>query len=327
MVTNALGPAGGLTANDGETGHGLYLLTDTMQHIGESGQVRMTLTLEDATGYVTGVAWPEARALIACPAALPAAVAVHATVQHYNDRPQLKVHSLCAVSTAEIACASTLLPLHHVPEKALPALDRLAKLEQELPTPLDGFLREVLLDPNITLNFLTCRASVAHHHANTGGLLVHSTEMLDAVCDRAKQALPDDKWAPHLAQLGYLFHDLGKLRTVGTTCRPRYALAVRHEQLTIELLTPHLRWLELRNPELAAGLRYVFGYMAIPAPTRRPAEYEIARIVEVHDEMSAASFSQRDLRHLLHDHWVAEHHARTQPARQPSRVQSLVQHA
>lgn len=323
MVTNALGPAGGLTAHDGETGHGLYLLTDTMQHIGESGQARMTLTLEDATGYMTGVVWPEARAFVACPAALPAAVVVHATVQHYNDRPQLKVHSLCAVSTAEIASATALLPRGHCPQNAWPAFDRLAQLEQELPKPLDGFLREVLLDPGITLNFLTCRASVAHHHACVGGLLVHSTEMLDAVRDRAKQALPDDEWAPHLAQLGYLFHDLGKLRTVGTTCRPQYALAVRHEQLTIELLAPHLRWLELRNAELAAGLRYVFGYLAAPAPARRPAEYEIARIVEVHDEMSAAGFGRRDLRHLLHDHWVAEHHARTQPARPANRFQPL----
>ncbi|MGC8473939.1 MAG: TatD family hydrolase, partial [Candidatus Dormibacteria bacterium] len=52
--------------------------------------------------------------------------------------------------------------------------------------PLSGFLRSVLLDPAIGLPFLRCRASVSHHHADVGGLLMHSTEMLDLAAEAGK---------------------------------------------------------------------------------------------------------------------------------------------
>lgn len=300
MATVQLGPAGALTAKDGDCGQGLYLLTGALEHIGPSGQARLTLTLEDATGRITGIVWPETRASVACPVALPAPVAVHATLRHYEGRPRLKIQSLTGIAIGEVASATALLPRQRCPEDALPALARLAQLEQALAPPLDGFLREVLLDPQITLPFLTCRASVAHHHAYEGGLLVHSTEMLDLACDLTHRILPDDPWSPFLAQLGYLLHDLGKLRSVGAVRRPQYALIVPHEQLTIELLAQHLRWLELRNLDLAMALRYVFAYLATPAKARRPAEYVVAEIVATLDQMSAARANRRDLEHLLH---------------------------
>lgn len=326
MVDHALGPAGTLASQDGDCGSGVYLLTGARESVGPSEQSCRQLTLEDATGRVTGFVWPEARPYVACPANLPAPVTVRAGVQCYHDQPQLRIHSLAGLSNSEVSSATALLPRLRCPEGARPALDRLAQLERELPSPLDGFLRGVLLDPQVTLPFLTCRASVNHHHSSQGGLLVHSTAMLDAVRDQTRQALPDDEWAPYLCQLGYLLHDLGKVRSVGTIRRPQYALVVPHEQLTLYLLGPHLRWLELRNNELALGLLYVLTYLARPAKARGVAEYEIARIVEVHDEMSASGFNQRGLGRLLHGSKQQPAIIRGLPHRGPARQQPEARH-
>lgn len=328
MVTTsvALGPAGALTAADGECGQGLYLLTGAREQLGPSGQTRLQLALEDATGRITGVVWPESRPSVVCPATLPAPVAVHATVQHFDNRPQVKVQSLTAVPVGEVTRATALLPHSRCPEVAWPALERITRLERELPAPLDGFLREVLLDPQVTLPFLGCRASVAHHHAYPGGLLVHSTEMLDTAYDLTHRILPRDAWSPCLAQLGYLLHDLGKLRTVGEVRRPQYGLVVRHEQMTIEILAPHLRWLELRNPDLAAALRYLFGYLATPAAARKPPEHVMTEVVATLDQWSAATHNHRDLDHLLRKSAASTPIARSASVRHADRHQPHVRY-
>lgn len=280
------------------TGHSTYLLTEYSEREGSSGQSRLQLTLEDATGRVTAFVWPETRDAVLIPP-LPCPVSVLACVQLFDNKPQLKVQCLTGLAGREVERATSLLPRHRCPEAVLPAFDRLARLENELPSPLDGFLRESLLDPGIGIPFLKCRGSVQHHHAIIGGLLAHSTELLDLAAEAARFLVPDDAWSPHLAQLGYLFHDLGKLRSVGEVRRPMYGLAVRHEMMTIELLAPHLRWLELRDLRLATGLRAIFDYLATPFSARRIPRYVIAEVVATLDQWSAASHNRRDLASLL----------------------------
>lgn len=293
-----LGSIASWTAHAGETGSGTYLLTGYGEHTGTSGQTYLKLILEDASGRATGFAWPEARASVTC-SATPAPVSVSGTVQQFQGHAQIKVHSLASVGPDQLSSATALLPRNRCPEAALPALDQLTRLEGTLPDPLDGFLRRVLLDRSIGMPFLRCRASVAHHHAFVGGLLVHSTEMLDLAFEMTRRILPKDEWSPYLAQLGYLLHDLGKVRTVGEQRRPRYALIVRHEFVSLEMLAPHLAWLEQRNAELAMALRYLLAYLATPAAARKVPEHAAVEVVEKLDQWSAAEHNQRDLAHLL----------------------------
>lgn len=322
MPTLELGAAGALTAPDGSTGHGIYLLATTVARNGQSGQERLTLTLEDKTGYITGVVWPDARKSTTFPATLPAPVRVQATVQHYDDgKRQLKVRALTSVDHAEVGRATQLLPRYICPPIAQAAFDQLAALEQALPPPLDGFLREILLDPAIGVPLLSCRGSVAHHHAYQGGLLVHCCEKLDRAFNVTHQIIPDDEWSPFIAQLGYLLHDLGKLWSVGTTCRARHALVARHELATVELLAPHLKWLDTHDPDLTAGLRYVLGYLATPASARKPADYVVAEVVATLDQWSAAAANRRDLDHLLNGWRQQPAAVRDLPHREPSRQQ------
>lgn len=293
-----LGNIASWAAHAGEAGTGTYLLTSYGEHTGTSGQTYLKLILEDASGRATGFAWPEARASVTC-SATPAPVSVSGTVQQFQGHAQIKVHSLAPVDPDRLTNAAALLPRNRCPEAALPAFDQLSRLEQALPDPLDGFLRRVLLDPTIGIPFLRCRASVAHHHAFVGGLLVHSTEMLDLAFEMTRRILPKDDWSPYLAQLGYLLHDLGKLKTVGELRRPRYALVVRHEFATLEMLAPHLAWLEQRDGELAMALRYLIAYLATPAAARKVPQHAAAEVVEKLDQWSAAAHNHRDLAHLL----------------------------
>jgi hypothetical protein len=197
-----------------------------------------------------------------------------------------------------VPVATALLPRQHCAKEVQVALDRLAELERALPCPLQGFLRQVLLDPLIFPDLLTCRASVSHHHAFPGGLLVHSTGLLDMAAELTQRSVPDCPWSPHLAQLGFLLHDLGKIRSVGQTRRPPHPFAMRHELVTIELLAPHLNWLERQDMLLAAGMRSLLDYVAEPHPRRRPAPLVAAEVVVMLDQLSAGTHNERDLESL-----------------------------
>lgn len=318
-----LGPISSWASHTGEPGIGVYLLTGYGEQVGVSGQACLKLTLEDADGHATGFAWPESRSDVVC-SATPAPVSVTGTVQQFEGHAQIRVHALAPIDPEGVPSATTLLPRRRCPEAALAALDRLAQLEQSLPYPLDGFLRHVLLDPGIGVPFLRCRASVSHHHAFVGGLLVHSTERLDEAFEVTQRTLPDDEWSPWIAQMGYLLHDLGKLKSVGELRRPRYALAIPHELATIEMLAPYMAWLERRDIRLAMALRNVFAYLAMPAASRKLPEYEVAGIVATLDRWSAASHNQRDITHLLDGYRTARgldrspHHPATRDQPAPS---------
>jgi 3'-5' exoribonuclease len=298
VESGSLGPIDTLSELEGYTGYGTYLLTECAEREGISGQNYLRLTLEDATGRATGFVWPESRGTVNLPP-LFTPVSTLSGIQLFDGKPQLRVQCLSAASPDGVIQATRLLPRHRCPAPVQVAFDRLTKLECALPAPLKEFLRRALLDPAIGMPFLRCRASVNHHHAYLGGLLVHSTESLDLIEHAARLVLPSDPYAPHLAQLGYLFHDLGKLRSVGESMRPAYGLAVRHELMTIELLAPHLGWLEQQSLELAVGLRSVFDYLATPFAARRIPRYAVAEVVATLDQWSAAAHGCHDLSNLL----------------------------
>lgn len=293
-----LGTIDSLAGQPEQSGHGIYLLTGYSEREGDSGQARLQLTLEDSTGRIVAFVWPESRQSVLVPP-IPSPVSALAKVQMFDGKAQLKLQCLAEIESDRVPCAAALLPRRLCPEVALSSLERLIAFERDLPAPLDGFLKRVLLDPSIGIPLLRCRASVRHHHSFIGGLLVHCTENLDLAASITRNALPADGWSPYIARLGYLFHDLGKLRSVGESRRAEHGLVVRHEMLTIEMLAPHLSWLDRRNADLAAGLRYVFEYLATPFGARRIPDYFVAEIVATLDHWSVAAHNGRDLNHLL----------------------------
>lgn len=263
-----------------------------------NGKPQVQLVLGDGYDSVLGYVWPEHRDHVG-PITTQAPCMVTAAVREFDRKPNLDIRQISPIDPSEIECAAALLPLGACPPEARGGLARLVALEQALPFPLSGFLKRVLMDPAIGLSLLRCRASVDHHHSFPGGLLVHCTDLLDLAGSLAAAILPADPLAPSMAQLGYLLHDLGKLRSVGEECRPKDPFVLRHETMTVELLSPQLTWLERQDRELALGLRYVLQYLATPAASRGIAQYHVAEIVVFLDHGSAASKEGRDLSSLL----------------------------
>jgi hypothetical protein len=293
-----LGPAASLRDKNALRGTGHYLLTGAEERTSSSRVPYLRVTLEDASGTMIGSVWPEHRHRIELPA-----LQTSGMVKVLDYAPHLNIERLSPTPIDEAPRAADLLPRHRCPSLALAGLDALAELEKTLPRPLNSFLKRVLLDPAIGLPLLRCRASVSHHHAFEGGLLAHSTQMLDIAAALSRLVLPNDPTAPAMTQLGLVLHDLGKLRSVGETRRPQGALVVSHEFITIELLAPHIRWLERQDFELALGLRYLLSYLATPKKAREFSKYAVAEIIERLDELGAATHNRRDLASLTSNNW------------------------
>lgn len=255
--------------------------------------------LEDSSMAVTAFVWPEHQQSVG-PLTLRVPVTVRARVRHFETRFQLQVRELQAAVPSDIRSVSALLPCSYHLRAASDALGRLHALEASLPPPLQDFLKSVLLDPRIGPPLLRCRGSESHHHAYPGGLLVHSTDMLEAAATMAQASLGRDPLAVPMTQLGYLLHDLGKLKSVGESGRPIDPFVLRHETMTLELLAPHLARLDAKDRELGLGLRYILEYLGTPASARpKIAPYLVAEIVSFLDRCSAASHHRRDLASLL----------------------------
>lgn len=288
----------GLAELQGLTVRCSFLLTEIAEKACVRGGTCLQLSLEDGEGAVRGFVWPEHRHLIdATPLFSP--VVVTAEVRVFDGRPQLRVQQLNAIQPDDVECAAELLPYRRCPAEARPALKGLSDFERSLPEPLRGFLRRVLLDSAVGVPLLRCRASVAHHHSQVGGLLMHSTSALDIAANLARWALPTDALAPAMTQLGYLLHDIGKLRSVGESSRPLHGLVIRHELHSLMLLAPHLKWLESQDADLGAALKYILAYVATPPKSRPWGDYLVAELVTSLDHWNAAGHNGRDLASLL----------------------------
>lgn len=164
---NPLGLLKSRMGRKGQTESGLYLLTGAEERISRSNTAYLGVVLEDACGRMTGSIWPENRHHTELPG-LHSVVSITGSVVPLGNRTHLNIERLAPVAVDQVTYATDLLPRHRCPEEAHPGIDALAAFERTLPSPLDGFLKRVLLDPAIGLPFLQCRASVAHHHAFEG---------------------------------------------------------------------------------------------------------------------------------------------------------------
>lgn len=270
---------------------GQYIVTAERQC--DAGVPHLQITLADASGTILGFVWPEHRQQVELPR-LGAPVNVVAEVRVREGKPELSILDMAPVTVDNVAHAADLLV-----GASGPVLAALRRLEVSLPPILKSFFARVLLDPNVGPAFLTCRASANHHHASRGGLLQHSVENLDLIRAIVRRTLPDDPVSVGVAALGYLFHDIGKIRTVGPAHRPPLYQTVRHETHNLLVLAPHLAWLHSADPAIHAALTYVLEYVATPAPMRTRPKYFPAEVVVQFDQWSAAAYSARGLAAFL----------------------------
>lgn len=269
------------------------MILDVVSRKSRSGRPALRMTVDHGGRCYTVYAPLERAANVAPGELIKVGGPFRQTGRQSGTAIEVAANSLERLDLDAITRAVSMLPASLCPNHALPSLVLLGALEDRLPDDLRGFLRRVLLDPRVSIPLLSCRASVKHHHACNGGLLVHSTQLLPVIPALCENLLPDDPDAWAFASLGYLFHDLGKLLTIGSTDFPAPLRNLRHESEGLWLMAPHLQWLESRDPASSAVLRYIFDFVATPAAERKQAKYLVADIVVMLDRLSAAADNRR----------------------------------
>ena len=151
---------------------------------------------------------------------------------------------------------------------------------------LKNFVVRVFNDPMLAKDFTEAPASLNHHHAFIGGLLVHSVDVAWQVFNQQRVADQER----YVGMVASLFHDLGKIRTLSSSMsRSRLGTLIDHEQLTLEILAPHLQWLDTQDPGLSMTIRYLLSWK--PKSFDPIPKFEVYEVIKMADRVSAGSGS------------------------------------
>ena len=157
------------------------------------------------------------------------------------------------------AVANQLYLEGQLPAHLQPSVSQLLQLSSQLNEPLRSFLYSVFSDRELARAFVTVSASINHHHAWQGGLLVHSVESAVMV-----QQLATRWMTPVEAQItivAALLHDIGKTRTFQASGHwSELGHYISHDAMTLEILAPHLAELEKTWRTGANMLRHILGW-------------------------------------------------------------------
>jgi hypothetical protein len=264
---------------------GLFLLTG--MELGYDGNRRVRLLhLADWTGTcVVRDQWNISRTVLGLRLPIPVCV----DLQRW-DRPEGRAFSLIDIYRAadwEMVPGLELMPASVVPTEALLAFRKLVRFTAQLQNPhLKRLVSDVLADPNVSIPFCTLPASESgYHHGYAGGLLVHSTDMLESIAGLLEPICGGKQDDVEVTQIGYLFHDLGKVRTMVSSATPEVR-AIRHERHTIRILRAHVNRLADPDPRSALRLKEIFDRCATPPRDRKHGGFVGAQLVTFLDGIS-----------------------------------------
>ncbi|MDX2503425.1 MAG: HD domain-containing protein [Gammaproteobacteria bacterium] len=186
--------------------------------------------------------------------------------------------------------------------KNIQYIDLLFNLINQLNSPLRRFLFNVFSNEEITKAFTTVNASINHHHAWNGGLLVHSVESALMAHQLAKTWMTP--FEAEITVVAALLHDIGKTRTFQESGHwSELGHYISHDALTLEILSPYLAELEKQWRTGANLLRHILGWdrkqKTFPA-------FPGAHLIKMCDQFSTA-LELRETTFKGKPHW--HHHA------------------
>lgn len=229
---------------------GVYRVRQPLSRIAQNGSRYLSMFLEDATGSIRAYAWSENmdkgfqefdR------------VELSGTIRSFNNT------WIANISGAEKVAGGVDNALQLIP-KSICALPTLLEQLDELVNvishdALRQFVCAVLGDDQIAFPFVSVPASRQHHHCMAGGLLEHSLECAAMVSRFVEFPEPELE----LALVGALFHDIAKTRTMRSVGKlSPIGYVCDHDSLTLEVLAPHLKFLDDQCPDAAIALRYLW---------------------------------------------------------------------
>ena len=149
---------------------------------------------------------------------------------------------------------------------------------------LRDFLNDVLLQPHVGINYLSCPASLNYHHNYPSGLLEHSVEV-------ASMFAQDGALSPMDKELGIvaaLCHDVSKTQTLTASMqRTEVGSLVDHDDLILEICAPGLKKLDVRNADLANQLRHAWTCASPNARYGFKAKTLVAKKLQMYDRESS----------------------------------------
>lgn len=161
--------------------------------------------------------------------------------------------------------------------------------------PLQHFVKLVLERRDRLQAFMQLPASQNDHHAYPGGLLEHSLSVARNVIGMIQ--LNEPEMPVEMQEAGFiagLLHDIGKTRTYrkGGFQQPIASL-IDHDQLTLELCSVGLSYLDRVLPDIATMLRHVWTCVSPGTRSRRSSMTTLARYLRDADSQSAMSNSHK----------------------------------
>jgi 3'-5' exoribonuclease len=208
----------------------------------------------DSTGAIASRMWDASEVLLEALAATNF-VRVRGHVEVYREQPQLILASIRPAPAEEVDLERFLAKSRYDPA------ERLAKLRGFVATVKDEHLGALLAafldDPEFVARFQRCPAAVSYHHATIGGLIEHTTSMVElADCIAAKY--PELNRDMLIA--GCILHDIGKTRELAYTETFAYTVhgeLVGHVVSGVLMIEEKARALADFPPELLDELRHV----------------------------------------------------------------------
>lgn len=272
----------------GQLVDGVFRLSKTKKIAGNDGTVQTIALLEDSSGTITCFDWnspqlssePSENNLFKC--------------CFFISRNQ--TGPLAMLVRAAPYDGKDISPLNLLPHTSLPAPETAAGIQQIIDScpifPLQQFIMSVFAEIDLALAFFQVPASREHHHAYPGGLSLHSLETVHIAQNALWQSTEEEYW---LTTTAALFHDIGKTRQFNADGnRTNMGFVMRHEQLTLELLAPSLKQLELDWHDGAVALRYLLTHRSDSA--KRPL-LPCALAIEYADRMGCAMATRNEAFH------------------------------
>lgn len=180
---------------------GFLLVRSSDQRTGKNGALYLDMNLVDKTGEINCKVWDGTVA----PPPAGSVIKVRGLVQEYNGRLQLRIERMRPSTPADDVDLSRLVPC--APEKPEVMRERIDQTVERMQNePLKKIVREMLKLAGEKLSYYP--AAQRMHHAERGGLLHHTTSMLNT----AEHILASYPFLNgDLLRAGVIVHDLGKI--------------------------------------------------------------------------------------------------------------------
>lgn len=193
----------------------------------------------------------------------------------YSGPEEIPVGSIIYVSGKElsnskkvrsITCKSIRIQQYNNFELFFSNYEKIDRLIKNLDHPvLQQFVNDLTRDPSINNKWHDYPASRDHHHAHSHGLMQHSLEVAYWVLDETQSLGEKGK----IATVAGLLHDIGKIVTYEKdgSLNKTWGI-IHHEQLTMFVLSSHLKKLEQNSSHITRLLTSLLTFKQQPKHSR-----------------------------------------------------------